>query len=106
MAKHRKPVTRTLNLARATKLATIAAASALLLGACDLGDKISEPWQDAPRGEEWNGPMDTVTGSDGFSNIGTKCGPGQNRYSVIFHGDSPYGSISVIHDPSCPANKP
>jgi hypothetical protein len=94
------------NMKKAIKIGILVAALGLSLTACDLGDKISEPWSDAPRGEEWDGPMDTITGSDGFSNIGTKCGPGGMRYTVIFHGDAPYGSVSVVPDPSCKGKRP
>ena len=38
---------------------------------------------------------------DGFSNAATKCDHG-NRVYVIYHGDNPYGTISVVpQDPTC-----
>jgi len=64
--------------------------------------KVSEPFNDAPRAREWNGSADVVTMPDGFSNLATKCGPGGMRYSVIFHQDGAYGSVSVVPDGSCP----
>lgn len=83
-------------------LSTILAASATLLTGCDWSDKVSEPWNDAPRARTFENAADIVTMPDGFSNLSTKCGPGGMRYTVAYHGDAPYGSISVVADPTCP----
>lgn len=76
---------------------------ALLLSGCDLGEnKYSEPWNDAPRGRMWEGSAEIIVMPDGFGNAATKCGPGQMRYTTLYHFDGPYGSVSVVHDPTCP----
>jgi hypothetical protein len=75
-------------------------AASVSLSACGW-DKASEPWKDAPRGTVNDQPADVGTMPDGFSNYSTKCDHG-NRVYVIFHGDSPYGSIAVVpQDPTC-----
>ncbi|MFF0139733.1 hypothetical protein ACFYRN_25175 [Streptomyces sp. NPDC005227] len=84
-------------------LAAIALLAALSLTGCDWGDnKTSEPFKDASRSHVNNGsPMDVVRGSDGFSNVGTKCDHG-NRLYVAYHGDSAYAAIAVVgQDPTC-----
>lgn len=77
---------------------------ALVLGttACDPVGKATEPFKDAPRSDVVNDdPADTITMPDGFSNAATKCDHG-NRVYVLYHGDSPYGSIAVVpDDPTC-----
>lgn len=80
--------------------AALTAIAALTLAGCD--NKASEPFKDAPRSGVNNGtPMDVVRGSDGFSNVGTKCDHG-NRVYVAYHGDSPYAAIAVVpQDPTC-----
>jgi hypothetical protein len=82
-------------------------AAAVVLGVLILGtagcsmDKYTEPFKDAPRGTTNNGPADIGTMPDGFSNWATKC-DGPNRVYVVYHGDSTYGSISVVpNDPRC-----
>lgn len=72
----------------------------VVLTACGV-QKAQEPFEDAGRGRTFSENADTVTMPDGFSNLATKCGPGGMRYTVAFHGDSPYGSIAVTPDPSC-----
>ena len=63
--------------------------------------KYTEPFKDAPRGGTNDSPADTITFPDGFSNASTKCDNG-NRVYVLYHGDSPYGSIAVAPaDPTC-----
>lgn len=85
-------------------LALIAGAVVLAgsLTACDLSDKISEPFKDAPRSSKsYEGPADVITMPDGFSNAATKCIAPGVRYTSAYHGDAPYGAISVILDPAC-----
>lgn len=63
--------------------------------------KMSEPFQDAPRGATNDSPADTITFPDGFSNAATKCDHG-NRVYVLYHADSAYGSVAVVpNDPTC-----
>lgn len=66
------------------------------------GDKLTEPFQDAPRAATVNdSPAQVVTMPDGFSNVASKC-DGPNRIYVIFHLDSAYGALSVVpNDPRC-----
>lgn len=76
--------------------------SLAMLSGCDWSDKVSEPFNDAPRtGKEFSNSADIVTMPDGFSNMSTKCGPGGMRYTVAYHGDSLYAAISVVPDPTC-----
>ncbi|MET9122952.1 hypothetical protein [Streptomyces sp. NPDC004528] len=106
--KHGKPghtLTEGHHLMRSTRTrAAIAVAAALLglgaLAGCD--SKTTEPFKDAPRSHVNNGtPMDVVRGSDGFSNVGTKCDHG-NRLYVAYHGDNPYAAVAVVpQDPTC-----
>ena len=71
------------------------------MAACGSADKITEPLKDATRGTTNDGPADTITFPDGFSNVATKCDHG-NRIYVIFKSNSAYGSIAVApNDPSC-----
>jgi len=79
-------------------LITTVAASAILLTGCS---KMSEPFQDADRGESNTAPADTITFPDGFSNVANKC-DGPNMVYVIFKSDAAYGSIDVVpNDPRC-----
>lgn len=87
---------------RALAAAGIATLTATLLAGCDLGDKITEPYQDAPRtGHINSNGADIITNPDGFSNVATKCDHG-NRLYVAFHSNSPYAGIAVVaQDPTC-----
>ena len=89
--------TRTRNLALA-----FAGVGALLAASACSFDKVTEPFQDAPRtGTVNNGTADVITMPDGFSNVSTKCDH-NNRLYVAFHGDSPYAAFSVVaDDPTC-----
>jgi hypothetical protein len=63
--------------------------------------KMTEPFKDAPRGETNSAPADTLTFPDGFSNVSAKC-DGTTRVYVVFHSDSPYGSVAVSpNHPAC-----
>lgn len=82
----------------------LAFATAFVAG-CGL-DKVTEQFNDAPRGELNTEPADIISFPDGFSNASAKC-DGPNRVYVIFHADSPYGSIAVApNDPRCTRNLP
>lgn len=74
-------------------------AIALILGGLMLvagcGEKLNEPYKDSGRGATNNSKADVLTFPDGFNNVATKCDHG-NRVYVTFHGDSPYGSITVV----------
>lgn len=81
----------------------IASAAAVLVLAAGLTGcgKMTEPYKDAERGATNDGPADTVSFPDGFSNMATKCDHGNRLYSA-FHGDNPYGAIAVVPgDPTC-----
>jgi hypothetical protein len=70
-----------------------------LLAGCS--DKANEQFKDSDRAATNQAPADTGTMPDGFSNYSTKCDHG-NRVYVLFHADSPYGSIAVVPvDKSC-----
>lgn len=76
---------------------------ALLLSGCSA--KQQEQFHDADRGTENSAPADTISMPDGFGNVATKCDHG-NRVYVLFHGDSPYGSVAVVaNDLTCPKGK-
>ena len=88
---------------RSIVVPALVAVSVLGLSACD--NKFTEPFKDAPRSGVSNStPMDVVQGSDGFSNVGTKCDHG-NRIYVAYHGDEKYAALAVVpSDPSCKGN--
>ncbi|MFF3884099.1 hypothetical protein [Streptomyces sp. NPDC001914] len=86
-----------------TVVASLTAVVVLSLTAASCDDnKASEPFKDAPRSHVNNGSaMDVVRGSDGFTNLGTKCDHG-NRVYVAYHGDGAYAAIAVVpQDPTC-----
>jgi len=87
---------------RKLTLSAIALALIAGLGLTGCGDKQTQPWQDAGRtGIKNNEPADIVTMPDGFNNLATKCDHG-NRIYVTYHGDSAYGSVTVVpNDASC-----
>jgi hypothetical protein len=83
------------------KILALIAGALLLLAVLQGCGKMSEPFKDAERGSTNDGPADTITFPDGFSNAATKCDHG-NRVYVIYHSDSAYGSVAVVpQDPSC-----
>lgn len=76
----------------------------VVLVGCRPFDKAVEPFNDAKISGENKGPAEIVSMPDGFSNVATKCDHG-NRLYVIYHMDSPYGSVAVVaKDPTCPQN--
>lgn len=71
------------------------------LGACS--NKASQVYNDSPRTATQNSAPATVGNMpDGFSNWARKC-DGDNMVYVLYHGDSAYGSISVVPDSRCMA---
>lgn len=63
--------------------------------------KYVEPYQDAPRaGTSDSTAAKVIEMPDGFSNLATKC-VGDIRYTVVYHFDNPYGSVSTVVDPQC-----
>lgn len=71
----------------------VAALLTVTLSSCT--GKGTEPFRDAERGTTNDGPADTITFPDGFSNVATKCDHG-NRVYVLFKGDAAYGAIAVV----------
>lgn len=84
---------------RPPKIVPAAAALVLLLTGCQ--SKLTEPYNDAPRASLNDKPADVLSFPDGFNNVAAKC-DGPNRVYVVFHKDSPYGSVAVVaNDPRC-----
>jgi hypothetical protein len=88
-----------MNRKRITIFTAVAAAAALTISGCSF-DKMTEPFQDAPRtGQVNNSAAQVITMPDGFSNLASKC-DGPNRVYVAYHGDRPYASLFVVaNDP-------
>ena len=61
--------------------------------------KFTEPFKDAPTSGHDNAPALVIEMPDGFSNMATKCINGI-RYTVVYHGDSTYGAVSVTPGPN------
>lgn len=71
----------------------------LVLAGC--GDKSTEPFRDAPRGDTNSDAADTITFPDGFSNVAAKC-DGTTRVYSGFKGDENRSAIAVSPDhPAC-----
>lgn len=83
-------------------LALVACLGAVALSSTACMDKATQPFQDSGRtGVKNTDPADIIEMPDGFNNMATKCDHG-NRVYVTYHGDSKYGSITVVpQDPSC-----
>ena len=88
------------NTKRILKLAAATIVAGFLLTSCGV-EKYNEPFNDAPRNKNWEGPADIIVMPDGFGNAATKCGPGGLRYTTLFHLDGAYGSVSVTPDATC-----
>lgn len=73
------------------RLIATAAVGLLVLTGCG---KMTEPYKDADVREENGTPADLIRMPDGFSNVAAKC-DGSTRVYVVFHADSPYGSVAV-----------
>lgn len=73
-----------------------------LLAACNSGwEKTTEPFKDAPRGDDVVGEANVGNMPDGFSNWAAKC-DGTTRVYTIYHSNSPYGGIAVSpNHPKC-----
>lgn len=91
-----------MRISRTLTAAGTTAVLALTLTGCNVGgDKVNEPFKDAPRAATNSGAADIVTMPDGFSNVAAKC-DGPNRVYVAFHKNSPYAAITVVaNDPRC-----
>lgn len=82
----------------AALLAAMLAAVSWLAGC---GNKLQQPFKDAPRTSVVNdAPAEIIYMPDGFNNLATKCDHG-NRIYTSYHGDSSYGFGFAIRDPSC-----
>lgn len=75
---------------------------AAVLAACDMDNKYTEPWNDAPRkGAVITEPVEIIANADGFSNMSTGCNHG-NRWYAAYHADNAYAALAVVaQDPSC-----
>jgi hypothetical protein len=79
----------------------IATGIVVLASGCDLGDKASQPFQDAGRTGTINKEKaDIIEMPDGFNNLATKCDHGKRIY-VSYHGDSAYGFGFAVDDAAC-----
>lgn len=88
-----------------TKRKAIPAIGAALIAAGMLAgcsQKALEPFRDAPVSGHQSGAAEVIEMPDGFSNIADKCDGHGHRVYVVFHGDSGYGSVTAISDPTCP----
>ncbi|MBL7496220.1 hypothetical protein I6A84_06230 [Frankia sp. CNm7] len=64
-------------------------------------EKAKERGRDAPISTHDDSPARIINMPDGFSNVAAKC-DGPNMVYVVYHGDSPYGSIEIApNDPRC-----
>jgi len=82
-------------------LAALAAIAVALLSLTGCMGKSTEPFKDAAEGKRNNGPADTMTFPDGFSNVAAKC-DGPNRVYVAFKGDNNRAALAVVaNDPRC-----
>ncbi|GGQ11847.1 putative small lipoprotein YifL [Actinomadura coerulea] len=80
----------------------VAAVVALLASLTACGDKVTEPFKDAPRSSTTNREAaDIIEMPDGFSNLSTKCDHG-NRVYVVYKGDDNRAALAVVsQDPTC-----
>lgn len=79
-------------------------AGALVIGTagCDIFNKATQRFNDAPRAGNDSSPALVVAFPDGFNNVATKCIPGTDvRITVLFHNNGSYGSVSTVVDPEC-----
>lgn len=80
-------------------VAALMAAALLTATGCA---KMTEPWNDAKISGKDDSPAEVYSMPDGFSNFATKCDRHGNRVYVLYHGDNPYGGVTVVPaDPSC-----
>jgi hypothetical protein len=78
----------------------LTAAATLTLAGCS--QKMQEPFRDAPVSGHQSAPAEVIEMPDGFSNVADKCDGHGHRVYVVFHGDSAYGAVTAISDPTCP----
>lgn len=80
---------------------TLAVAAVAVLAGCNENSKVAQPYNDTAVAGRASNAMVVGNGADGFSNWGMKCDGYGHLVYVIFHGDSPYGAITVIPDKRC-----
>lgn len=93
---------RTITRKKVLAIGALLVVAALALGACSA--KSQEQFKDSGTGTRDRTPAEVIEMPDGFSNIATKC-VGDIRYTVVFHNNDKYGSVSTVVDPAC-ATKP
>jgi len=77
------------------------AVAAIALTATGCSQKAREIGRDAPVASHDDKPARVINMPDGFSNVSAKC-DGPNMVYVVYHGNSPYGSIAIAaNDPRC-----
>lgn len=86
----------------AAAVVTLATLAVLAVAGCGF-QKATEPYNDAPVVHKYDNPADVYSMPDGFSNFSEKCDQHGNRVFVVYHGNSAYGSIFAMKDPTCPA---
>lgn len=85
-----------------TRVAGMAVAGVLGMTALTGCAKFTEPFNDADISQKNDDPAEVYSFPDGFSNVASKCDEHGNRIFVVYHSDSPYGSVDVVpNDPSC-----
>jgi hypothetical protein len=73
--------------------------SVAFVAGCDESSKVSQPFNDAPVERVDDGEATIVSMPDGFNNLAFKC-VGNTLFATTYHGDSPYGSVTVIDSSS------
>lgn len=74
---------------------------ALTAGSC--GDKMSEPYADAPVAHHDTRPAVVIDMPDGFSNLAVKCAESGHVLLVsAFHGNDNRAAVTAVPDQSCP----
>jgi hypothetical protein len=72
------------------------------ISACNFpGNKVTEPWNDAPISHKDDGPAVVYSMPDGFGNVAAKCDGYGHRIFTLYHADGTYGGVSVVADPAC-----
>lgn len=71
------------------------------LGLTGCSQKYQEPYRDSHVSTHVNNPAEIHSNADGFSNYSEQCDGHGFRVFVLYHQDSPYGSISTQPDPKC-----
>jgi hypothetical protein len=82
-------------------VASVLAVVGIATAATGCSQKTKEVGRDAPVSSHDDKPARILNMPDGFSNVSAKC-DGPNMVYVVFHSDSPYGSVDVVpNDPRC-----